>query len=244
MLQRNRRRQLPLPRSLRVLRGLLRELPLLAEVLEDQVDRPGLPLALGELHDPAAPHATAGLRAAGGVLEDARVALEGREGLAEVEAVAVEGAGEERVQRVFLEEGERFGGRWRRRRGRGNGGGRGCGGTQTGKRSVENRGSDFVVVDVAFDTLDVLELRELRGRGLHRGKARRCKTTLGRSRGGLCQLREKTHIPCPGAPSCRDERGSSCYEWKAKNFQYTRNGAVSKISSPQNAHQKECVSTL
>lgn len=187
-------------------------------MLEDQVDRPGLPLALGELHDPAAPHATAGFCAAGGVLEDAGVALEGREGLAEVEAVAVEGTGEQRVQRVFLEEGERLGGRWGRGRGRGNGGGSGRGGTQAGKRSVENRGSDFVVVDVAFDTLDVLEMREERRRRLHRGKARRCKTTLGRSRGGLCQLREKTHIPSLGAPSCRDERGSSCYEWKGKNY--------------------------
>ena len=106
MLQRNLRRQLLLPRSRRVLRGFLRELLLLAEVLEDQVDRPGLPLALGELHDPAAPHATAGFCAAGGVLEDTGVALEGREGLAEGEAVAVEGTGEQSVQRVFLEEGD------------------------------------------------------------------------------------------------------------------------------------------
>ena len=129
-------------------------------MLEDQVDRPGLPLALGELHDPAAPHATAGFCAAGGVLEDTGVALEGREGLAEGEAVAVEGTGEQSVQRVFLEEGARLGGRGGSGRGRGNGGGSGRGGTQAGKRSVENRGSDFVVVDVAFDTLDVLEMRE------------------------------------------------------------------------------------
>ena len=129
-------------------------------MLEDQVDRPGLPLALGELHDPAAPHATAGFCAAGGVLEDAGVALEGREGLAEVEAVAVEGPGELCVLRVFLVVGVGLGGRGGCGWGWGNGGGRGRGGTQAGKRCVENRGSDFVVVDVAFDTLDVLEMRE------------------------------------------------------------------------------------
>ena len=138
MLQRNLRRQLLLPRSRRVLRGFLRELLLLAEVLEDQVDRPGLPLALGELHDPAAPHATAGFCAAGGVLEDAGVALEGREGLAEVEAVAVEGTGEQRVQRVFLEEGERLGGRW----GRGGGWGAGGGGEGEGKGRRERAWRD------------------------------------------------------------------------------------------------------
>ena len=134
-------------------------------MLEDQIDRPGLPLALGELHDPAAPHATTRFRAARGVLEDARVALKGREMLVEVEAIAEEGTGEKRIERVFLEERERLGGdRERRRRRRGNGGGRGRCRTQVGKRSVENRGSDFVVVDVAFDALDVLEIRKQRGR--------------------------------------------------------------------------------
>ena len=44
--------------------------------------------------------------------------------------------------------------------GRGNRRGGGRFGAEVRPRNIENRGSDFVVVDVAFDTLDVLEMRE------------------------------------------------------------------------------------
>ena len=157
--QRNRLFQLPLPRLLRRLRRLLGRLLLATEVLEEQVDRPGLPLALGELHDAAAPHATAGLGAAGGVLQDPRVALEGGEVLAEVETVAVERTREKRLEGILVQEGERLGGRLGRGRGRGNRRGGGRFGTEVRPRNIENRGSDFVVIDVALDSLDVLRVR-------------------------------------------------------------------------------------
>lgn len=45
-----------------------------------------------------------------------------------------------------------------------------------GRRSIENRRSDFVVVDVTLDTLDVLRMIKREWKRLRRGRARLCKT--------------------------------------------------------------------
>ena len=94
----------------RLLRGFLRGFLLLGEVLEDHIDGPGLPLASRELHDASAPDTTTGFSAARGILEDTRVALEGREVLVDVETIAVEGTCEKRFEGVLLEEREGLGG--------------------------------------------------------------------------------------------------------------------------------------